>query len=90
MWDTMKEIARLNNSGLTSELNDYLNKLDIKSNTPIAEMAITTFDITPENVKSNFELAKKLSALEHKGFRESIRTGLLITFIEDIEKDIEI
>lgn len=87
MWEIMKEISRLNNNGLTEELNNYLNSLDIKSNTPIAEMAITAFDITSENIKSNFELAKKLSKLEHVGIRESIRTGFLLSIIEDLEKD---
>lgn len=31
MWETMKQIARLNNSGKKEELNKYLNELNIES-----------------------------------------------------------
>ena len=85
LWEQMKKIAKLNNQGSTQEAQDYLNTLEIESNTPIADMAITVFDITKENVINNIELAKKLSNLEYTGFREAIRSG----FLEEILKDVE-
>lgn len=85
MWEVMKKIAKLNNSGQKDELNKYLNSLEIESNTAIAEMAITAFDVTEENIKNNFKLAIKLSKLEHEGLRETIRTGVLEVIIKNIK-----
>lgn len=84
-WDIMKKIASLNNQGKTKELFEYLSSIDIVSNTPIAEMAITTFEITDENIKNNVELAIKLSKLEHRGMRESFRTGVLEEKLKQME-----
>jgi len=84
--DIMKKIASLNNQGKTFELNEYLATLDIESNTSIAEMAVTAFEITKENIGNNVDLANKLSKLEHKGMRESLRSGL----IEEILKDMKL
>lgn len=84
-WDIMKKIATLNNQGKADELHEYLNSIEIESNTPIAEMAITAFEITDENIKNNLELAIKLSKLKCQSMRESIRFGLLEVKLKEIK-----
>lgn len=78
-WDLMKDIAHANNNGKQDDLAEIIVNNCFMGMKNAVTIAVSSFELTDENIKLHSEAAIKLAKLkEPEPFREGLRHALLI------------
>lgn len=84
-WDLMKDIAHANNNGKQDKLAEIITTNCFMGMKNAVTMAVSSFELTNENIKKHSEAAIKLAKLkEPESFREAIRHALLIERLTEL------
>ena len=85
----MTEIAKVNNQGDDGRLSELILNNDFTDKLQATIIAISSFQITKENVSTYQDAANKLVGLpEPESFRESLRQELLKNLIDETNKSV--
>ncbi len=84
-WELMTEIAKANNGGDRKALSELLLANELKG-AGVVNIAISSFELTKENVSLYLAAAKKLAnAVPPDDFRAGFRHCLLVEMIKEID-----
>lgn len=85
-WDLMRELAKAGNTNDHEKLSNIILNNDFVDKCQAITIAISSFEVTKENISKNMEAAKKLTLLpQPKSFRESLRQELIKEIIDELE-----